>query len=73
MALAQMDIAPSSTVWDVGAGSGSVSVEAAQLAADGSVYAIEMDAAGPRPDSRECRTVRRGECQRGARRGAGRL
>jgi precorrin-6B C5,15-methyltransferase / cobalt-precorrin-6B C5,C15-methyltransferase len=38
-----MDIAPSSIVWDVGAGSGSVSVEAAQLASDGAVYAIEMD------------------------------
>ncbi|MGD9636404.1 MAG: precorrin-6y C5,15-methyltransferase (decarboxylating) subunit CbiE [Pirellulales bacterium] len=45
MALAQMDIAPSSTVWDVGAGSGSVSMEAAQMATDGNVYAIEMDAA----------------------------
>jgi precorrin-6Y C5,15-methyltransferase (decarboxylating) len=44
MALAQLDIAPSSTVWDVGAGSGSVSIEAAQMASDGSVYAIEMDA-----------------------------
>jgi precorrin-6Y C5,15-methyltransferase (decarboxylating) len=44
MALAQMDIAPSSTVWDVGAGSGSVSIEAAQMASDGQVYAIEMDA-----------------------------
>lgn len=44
IALAQLDIAPSSIVWDVGAGSGSVSVEAAQLAADGTVYAIEMDA-----------------------------
>ncbi|MEM8864565.1 MAG: precorrin-6y C5,15-methyltransferase (decarboxylating) subunit CbiE [Planctomycetota bacterium] len=43
LALAQMDIAPASVVWDVGAGSGSVSVEAAQLAADGMVYAIEMD------------------------------
>jgi precorrin-6Y C5,15-methyltransferase (decarboxylating) len=43
IALAQLDIAPSSTVWDVGAGSGSVSIEAAQMAADGSVYAIEMD------------------------------
>jgi precorrin-6B C5,15-methyltransferase / cobalt-precorrin-6B C5,C15-methyltransferase len=43
LALAQMDIAPSSIVWDVGAGSGSVSVEAAQLASDGAVYAIEMD------------------------------
>jgi precorrin-6Y C5,15-methyltransferase (decarboxylating) len=44
IALAQMDIAPSSTVWDVGAGSGSVSIEAAQMAHDGAVFAIEMDA-----------------------------
>lgn len=43
LALAQLDIAPGSIVWDVGAGSGSVSVEAAQLALDGAVYAIEMD------------------------------
>ena len=43
IALAQMDIAPSSIVWDIGAGSGSVSIEAAQIAADGQVYAIEMD------------------------------
>lgn len=44
LALAQMDIAAASIVWDVGAGSGSVSVEAAQLARDGAVYAVEMDA-----------------------------
>jgi precorrin-6Y C5,15-methyltransferase (decarboxylating) len=44
IALAQMDIAPSSIVWDIGAGSGSVSIEAAQMAPDGTVYAIEMDA-----------------------------
>ncbi|WP_425399982.1 precorrin-6y C5,15-methyltransferase (decarboxylating) subunit CbiE [Aeoliella sp.] len=43
MALAQMDIWRDSIVWDVGAGTGSVSVEAAQLATDGAVYAIEMD------------------------------
>jgi precorrin-6Y C5,15-methyltransferase (decarboxylating) len=43
IALAQMDIAPSSIVWDIGAGSGSVSIEAAQMASDGAVYAIEMD------------------------------
>jgi precorrin-6B C5,15-methyltransferase / cobalt-precorrin-6B C5,C15-methyltransferase len=45
MALAQLDLGPSSTVWDVGAGTGSVSIEAAQLASSGHVYAIEMDAA----------------------------
>jgi precorrin-6Y C5,15-methyltransferase (decarboxylating) len=43
IALAELDIGPSSVVWDVGAGSGSVSIEAAQLASAGSVYAIEMD------------------------------
>ena len=32
-------------VWDVGAGSGSVAIEAAQLVAPGTVYAIEQDAA----------------------------
>lgn len=44
IALAQLDIALSSIVWDIGAGSGSVSIEAAQMASDGAVYAIEMDA-----------------------------
>jgi precorrin-6Y C5,15-methyltransferase (decarboxylating) len=44
MALAEMDLGPTSTVWDIGAGSGSVAIEAAQLAAAGTTYAIEMDA-----------------------------
>ncbi len=44
VALAEMDLGPSSTAWDVGAGSGSISIEAAQLAHSGHVYAIEMDA-----------------------------
>ena len=44
VALAEMDLGPTSIVWDVGAGSGSVAIEAAQLAAGGTVYAIEMDA-----------------------------
>jgi len=43
LALAEMDLAERSTVWDIGAGSGSVAVEAAQLSRDGHVYAIEMD------------------------------
>lgn len=45
IALAQLDIQPASIVWDVGAGSGSVAIEAAQLAASGMVHAIEQDAA----------------------------
>lgn len=43
IALASLDIGPTSTIWDVGAGSGSVAIEAAQLAAGGKAYAIEMD------------------------------
>ncbi len=43
IALAQMDLRPGRVVWDIGAGSGSVSIEAAQLASPGLVYAIEPD------------------------------
>jgi len=43
LALAELQVKPSSTIWDVGAGSGAVAVEAAQLATAGRVYAIEMD------------------------------
>ena len=43
MALAEMDLGPASIVWDIGAGSGSVAVEAAQIAREGRVYAVEMD------------------------------
>ncbi len=43
--LAQLDIQPASVVWDVGAGSGSVAIEAAQLATEGVVYAVEQDVA----------------------------
>jgi precorrin-6Y C5,15-methyltransferase (decarboxylating) len=39
-----MALSPRSIVWDVGAGSGSVSVEAALLAPAGQVFAIEQDA-----------------------------
>lgn len=44
LALAEMDLGPTSIVWDVGAGSGSVAIEAAQIASGASTYAIEMDA-----------------------------
>lgn len=43
IALANLDLGPNSIVWDVGAGSGSVAIEAAQIANDGQVFAIEMD------------------------------
>lgn len=44
VALAQLRLGANSVVWDVGAGCGSVSVEAAQLTPGGQVYAIEKDA-----------------------------
>ena len=43
LALAELHLAPTSVVWDVGAGSGSVGLEAARIARDGRVHAIEMD------------------------------
>jgi precorrin-6Y C5,15-methyltransferase (decarboxylating) len=43
LALAELSLRPTSVVWDVGAGSGSVGLEAARIARDGSVHAIEMD------------------------------
>jgi precorrin-6B C5,15-methyltransferase / cobalt-precorrin-6B C5,C15-methyltransferase len=45
IALSQLNIQPGSIVWDVGAGSGSVAIEAANLAQPGTVFAIEQDAA----------------------------
>jgi precorrin-6Y C5,15-methyltransferase (decarboxylating) len=44
IALAQLAIDEGSVVWDVGAGSGSVAIEAARLSDPGTVYAIEQDA-----------------------------
>ena len=43
VALCELDLGPQSVVWDVGAGSGSVAIEAARIAAGGRVFAIEMD------------------------------
>ncbi len=45
IALGQLAIEPGSVVWDIGAGSGSVAIEAARLSEPGMVYAIEQDAA----------------------------
>lgn len=51
LALAALAIRPDAVVWDVGAGSGSVAIEAAALAPEGRVFAIERE-----PESaRHCR------------------
>jgi precorrin-6Y C5,15-methyltransferase (decarboxylating) len=46
LSLASLALRPDSVVWDIGAGSGSVSIEAALLAPEGRVYAIEVDPEG---------------------------
>ncbi len=46
LSLAALRIRSDSVVWDIGAGSGSVSIEAAMLAPHGRVYAIEVDPEG---------------------------
>ena len=43
LALAELSLHAASIAWDVGAGSGSVGLEAARIAHAGAVYAIEMD------------------------------
>lgn len=44
IAISELELKPEAIFWDVGAGSGSVAIEAAGVAYRGHVYAIEMDA-----------------------------
>ncbi|HMI94014.1 MAG TPA: precorrin-6Y C5,15-methyltransferase (decarboxylating) subunit CbiT [Polyangiales bacterium] len=46
LSLASLGIREDSVVWDIGAGSGSVAIEAALLAPSGRVYAVELDPEG---------------------------
>ncbi|TGM86707.1 precorrin-6y C5,15-methyltransferase (decarboxylating) subunit CbiE [Leptospira licerasiae] len=46
LSLSSLEIRPNSVVWDIGAGSGAVSIEAARIAKEGKVYAIEVDPEG---------------------------
>jgi precorrin-6B C5,15-methyltransferase / cobalt-precorrin-6B C5,C15-methyltransferase len=46
LALAELDLQPEQTVWDVGAGTGSVAIEIARLCPTSRIYAIEKTAAG---------------------------
>jgi precorrin-6Y C5,15-methyltransferase (decarboxylating) len=60
LSLAKMRIAPNAVVWDIGAGAGSVGLEAAGLAPAGHVWAIEKnteDAAKARENARRWRVT----------------
>ena len=46
LSLATLRIRPDSVVWDIGAGSGALTIEAAMLAYKGHVFAIEVDPEG---------------------------
>ena len=65
IALAQLDIRATSVVWDIGAGSGSVAIEAAQLAHQGMVYAIEPEPADIALIQANAEVVRRAQRPRG--------
>jgi precorrin-6Y C5,15-methyltransferase (decarboxylating) len=45
VSLAKLRLSPAALVWDIGAGAGTVGLEAAQLCPDGHTYAIEKNAA----------------------------
>ncbi|MGE5659142.1 MAG: precorrin-6y C5,15-methyltransferase (decarboxylating) subunit CbiE [Actinomycetota bacterium] len=46
LVLGELMLQPSQVIWDVGAGTGSVSIEIARLFSDAEIYAIEKSAAG---------------------------
>ena len=60
LSLAKLRLRPDATIWDIGAGSGSVGLEAARLAPQGHVWAIEKndgDAANARANALRFRTT----------------
>jgi precorrin-6Y C5,15-methyltransferase (decarboxylating) len=46
LSFAALDLRPADVVWDIGAGSGAVAIEAALLAYEGRTYAVEVEAEG---------------------------
>ncbi|MBD2183043.1 precorrin-6y C5,15-methyltransferase (decarboxylating) subunit CbiE [Planktothrix sp. FACHB-1355] len=53
--LAELALQPGQTIWDVGAGTGSVSIEIARLFPTSSVYAVEKTSAGTALIEENCR------------------
>lgn len=46
LVLAELDLQPGQVIWDIGAGTGSVAIEAARLVPTATIYAVEKTAAG---------------------------
>ncbi|WP_250121980.1 precorrin-6y C5,15-methyltransferase (decarboxylating) subunit CbiE [Chroococcidiopsis sp. CCMEE 29] len=55
LVLGELALQPGQTIWDIGAGTGSVSIEIARLFPTSKVYAIEKTAAGTALISQNCR------------------
>ena len=55
LSLSLLRLRANSTVWDVGAGTGSISIEIARLVPDARIYAIEKTAAGLTLIEKNCR------------------
>lgn len=53
--LAELGLQPGQIIWDIGAGTGSVSIEIARLFSDSLVYAVEKTAAGTTLIEENCR------------------
>jgi precorrin-6Y C5,15-methyltransferase (decarboxylating) len=52
--LGELALQPGQIIWDIGAGTGAVSIEVARLVNDGTIYAIEQTAAGTNLIQRNC-------------------
>ncbi|MEO1400609.1 MAG: precorrin-6y C5,15-methyltransferase (decarboxylating) subunit CbiE [Cyanobacteria bacterium J06635_1] len=54
LALAELALAPDQIIWDIGAGTGSVSIEMARLSPSSEIYAIEKTAVGGQLIAQNC-------------------
>lgn len=54
LALSELQLRPQQVIWDIGAGTGSVSIEMARLVADAEIYAIEKTAMGVQLIQQNC-------------------
>lgn len=57
LVLAELSLQPGQTVWDIGAGTGSVSIEIARLCSTSQVYAIEKTAIGTTLIEQNCQRL----------------